>query len=388
VVIGDGMKMRPNVPVVFNGKFPKEFINDVDGWNFSEEKLQKNRGKILTLDIDVGGTCSLNCPHCFRRNGCLGKLNLDDMSDLEILGIVKQAKKLGLESVKFLGAAEPFENPMFLDFLEELKKIDVIPLIFTKGHVIGDDNFAKKYFHHKGIENSEQLVRRLKELGARILLGFNSFNTKKQDAMVGNIEGYTIKRNRAFELLVKAGFNKPNPTHMCLAVNPVTRQNYDEIVEIYKWGRVRNLYVVVTPTMVAGRASVLSLQKSITPSKDKLVDLYTEIYKFNVEKGIQTIKDIKENGISSYAGGVPCNQVGCGMYVRLDGIVLRCPGDDITIIGNVRNEPIERIWKRSENLNKWAGNYNYHCPAKDGKIIPNGFYGEVIERLVKKFDKK
>jgi MoaA/NifB/PqqE/SkfB family radical SAM enzyme len=374
------MKIIPKIPVVFKGKFPKDFINDVDGWSFPRDKLKKNKGKILTLDIDLGKTCSLNCPHCFRRDNKFKNSDVTEMSYEEVLDVVKQAKELGLESVKFLGAGEPFENPRFLEFLKELKKMQIKPLIFTKGHVIGDDELAKKYFSHEGIKNSEQLVERLKELGARILLGFNSFNTEIQDAMVGGIKGYTLKRNRALELLARAGFNKHNPTHLCIATNPVTKMNYNEIFEIYTWGRVRNLYVIVCPTMVAGRARSREFQKRITPSREKLIQLYVKIYKFNIEKGIQTLEDLKRDGISSYAGGAPCNQVACGMYVRLDGTVLRCPGDDITIFGNIRKESLKSIWFKSENF-KRAGTYNCHCPPKDGKTIPKDLYTEVLKRL-------
>lgn len=372
--------MKPKVPVVFRGKFPENFVNDVDGWSFSKEKLERNKGRILTLDIDLGNLCSLNCPHCFRRNGHLGSLHLREMNQERVLDVVKQAKKLGLESVKFLGAGEPFENYRFLKFLRDLKKMDVKPLIFTKGHVIGDDSLARKYFGQEGIENSWQLVEALKELGARIMLGFNSFDSRKQNRMVGGIRGYTLKRNRALEMLANAGFNRKNPTHLCLAANPVTRYNYKDVFEIYKWGRVRNIYVVVCPTMVSGRAASEEFWRGITPSKKKLVDLYVKIYKFNLEKGIQTMEDIRRDGIASYAGGAPCNQVACGMYVRLDGIVLRCPGDDVTILGNVKNDSLDKIWFGNENFRR-AGTFNCRCPPKDGKSIPRELYNNVMARL-------
>jgi len=380
------MNVIPKVPVVFKGKFPKSFVNDLEGWSFSREKLEKNKGKLLTLDIDFGSVCTLNCPHCFRRNGHLDKIGAKEMSYDEIVWVVREAKKIGLETIKFLGAGEPFESPNFLDFLEELKKMEIKSLIFTKGHVIGDDKLAKKYFGHKGIRNSKQLVNKLKELKVSIFLGFNSFDIDRQDEMVGGVKGYALKRNKALELLAKAGFNKTNPTRLCLAINPVTKDNYDEIFEMYKWARVRNIHTIVTPTMVAGRASDPEFQKKITPSRENLIQLFVKIYKFNIEKDLQTLDELRRDGIASYAGVAPCNQVACGMYVRLDGIILRCPGDDVTIFGNARKEPLEKIWKRSENFRR-AGTYNCYCPPKDGKTIPKDFYSEVLKRLEKEFGK-
>lgn len=374
------MKIIPNVPIVYKSKFPKNLVNDVNGWAFSKKELQDNLGKILTLDIDFGNYCSLNCPHCFRRNNKVdfGKKKLMDYDD--IVDIIKQGKKLGLKSIKFLGAGEPFQDKRFLEFLRELKKLDIIPLIFTKGHVIGDDDEVKKWHSHHGISTGEELVEELKKVNASILLGFNSFDTKIQDKMVGGIKGYTFKRNRALELLAKAGFNKHNPTHLCLAANPITNENYNEIFEIYKWGRVRNLYVIVCPTMVSGRCADIWAWHKITPSNRKLIDLYTKIYKFNIKKRIQTLKQIEGEGIASYAGGHSCNQVACGMYVTLTGTVLRCPGDDVTVFGNIWKKSLKDIWLKSENYGR-AGTFNCGCPPKWGKSIPHNLFTDVMLKL-------
>jgi MoaA/NifB/PqqE/SkfB family radical SAM enzyme len=381
------MKIIPNIPVVYKGTFPKNFINDVNGWgSYSKRILQDNIGKLLSLDIDFGNVCSLNCPHCFRRNNRVdfGETKLMDYET--IIEIVKQGKELGLRSVKFLGAGEPFEDKRFLEFLRDLKKLHIVPSIFTKGHVIGDDNLVEKYYSRYGISTGKELVEELEKVDASILLGFNSFDTEIQDKMVGGIRGYTNKRNRALELLVEAGFNKNNPTHLCLAVNPVTNENYDEVLEIYKWARVRNLYAIVCPTMISGRSAQPHVWRKITPAGEKLIDLYTKIYRFNIEKGIQTLKQIKEEGVSSYAGGHPCNQVACGMYLTLTGTVLRCPGDDITVLGSVwkdghvGKESLRSVWLKSENYGR-SGTFNCGCPPKWGKSIPYNLFTEVVIRL-------
>jgi len=378
------MKIIPKVPIVYKNKFPQNFVNDVNGWgSFTKQQLRDNLGKLLMLDIDFGNFCTLNCPHCFRRNNKVdfGKNKLMNFDD--IVNLVKEGKKLGLKSVKFLGAGEPFQDKRFLEFLRELKKLNITPAIFTKGHVIGDDNEVKKWYSHYGISTGEELVVELKKVNASILLGFNSFDTEIQDKMVGGINGYTLKRNRALELLTKAGFNKHNPTHLCLAANPITNDNYNEIFEIYKWGRVRNLYVIVCPTMISGRCAETWAWHKITPSSKKLVDLYTKIYRFNIEKGIQTMKQIEEEGISTYAGVRPCNQVACGMYVTLTGKVLRCPGDDVTLFGNIWKGSLKDIWLKSENYG-WAGTFNCGCPPKWGKSIPYNLFTDVMLNLKKK----
>ena len=121
------MKSLPNLPIIYNDKFPKTFVNKLHGWGYSEKELKDNKGKLLTLDIDFGDACSLNCPHCFRRNNRVDIGNERKMGFEDVMGLIKQAKKLGLRDVKFLGAGEPFENKRFLEFLRELKKMKVIP---------------------------------------------------------------------------------------------------------------------------------------------------------------------------------------------------------------------------------------------------------------------
>lgn len=358
------------------------------GWGaFSEKELKNNKGKLLHLDIDFGNVCSLNCPHCFRRENKVdsGKRKLLDYDQL--VKLILEAKKLGLKTVKFLGAGEPFQNKRFLEFLRFLNANKISASIFTKGHVIGDDNLVKTYNAHYGINTGKQLAKELYKLKVGILLGFNSFDVEVQDKMVGGVKGCSLKRNKALINLVQAGFNKTNPTRLCFVITPITKGNIEHIFEIYKWARKRNIYPVSCPTMVSGRCAKDADWKKINPSKEKLIRLYEEIYLHNFKTGIQTLAQIKKDGISCYAGCHPCNQVSCGMYVTLGGVVLRCPGDDVTKFGDIWKQPLKNIWLKSENY-KRAGIFNCGCPPKVGKSIPEDFYREVLSRLEKTKDTK
>lgn len=393
------MNNIPKVPIIYPGKLPDDYINDVHGWAFSKNYLIKNLGKLLTLDIDFGEKCSLNCPHCFRKHNDADKYKAK-MTYNELIRIIEEAKKLGLKSIKFLGKGEPFENGKLIQLLIFLKKRNIIPLIFTKGHVIGSDELVKKYHAHYGIKTGKQLVKKLKELDVSILLGFNSFNQQIQNHMVGDdkklhltknkSETYTDLRNKALELLVNEGFNDLDEykvTRLCLATNPVTKENYDEIFKIYKWGRERNMYVIVTPTMISGRGR--NWQK-ITPTSKKLIDLYTNIYIYNINKNIQTLNQVFREGIASYAGGHPCNQIACGMYITIHGTVLRCPGDDFTILGYVigkKKKSLNEIWESSENYGR-AGRFNCKCPPKWEKSIPTNLFTQVLINLKNYFQNK
>src|SRR3989339_551555 len=205
--------MVPNIELKYPNTFPKHFINDVNGWAFSKDVIENSHGQLLTLDIDFGSKCSLNCPHCFKK-GAFYDSEVADFNIQRLKKIILEAKALGLKSVKFVGKGEPLETPEILGFLEFLNSNGVIPLIFTKGHILADDNITHRLYKNYGIYTSKDLISRLFDLNVSILLGFNSFNPIIQDEMVGNIAGYTEKRNHALELLVLAGFNEANPTRL------------------------------------------------------------------------------------------------------------------------------------------------------------------------------
>jgi len=252
-----------NIPVIFADAFPAEYVNNVIGWGLSEEevhsKLPDGTYKLITLDIDFGSKCSLGCPHCFQSNQQAYKVN-KGLSWDQTINVIDQAKALGLQYVKILGAGEPFENTLFLDFLEELSKRDIHAAIFTKGHVLGSDELVRQYFGERGIFSSEQLIAKLYSLKTSILLGFNSFDESIQNTSVGvgprhQLSNYIELRDRALTLLVKEGFNKyvPGiPTRLSLVVAPFKPENIDGVAEIYRWGNRRNIYVAACPTTSSG----------------------------------------------------------------------------------------------------------------------------------------
>lgn len=370
--------MHPNIQMIHSKFFPKHYLNDVNGWAFSKKEIEDNSGKLLTLDIDFGSKCTLHCPHCFKKGGQNdNEYNGIDYEKLK--NLIIEAKTLGLKSIKIVGKGEPFETPAILTFLEFLNNNDIIPLVFTKGHILGNEEKVKKLYEPYDIKSCDDLIARLYSLNVSILLGFNSFSSSTQDKMVGNVKGYSLIRNRALELLVNAGFNKNNPTRIGLILAPLTNDNYEEAFDIYVWARRRNLYPVITPTMVSGHLRDNDEWKKITPPEDKLIELYSKIYQFNIDNYIQSYEQIKQEGISAYAGVHPCNQVSVGMYLTYTGKIISCPGDDKKLLGNIQSQSLTEIW-HNYNRNR-SQKFNNGCPAKCGKSIPDNFFDTVFLHL-------
>lgn len=371
------MWQEPSIPVRYT-QFPDDYVNDLKGWGFDEDVVRTNAGKLLTLDIDYGDNCSLNCPFCFRRDNSVDNVR-HELQFEDLLKIVIEARELGLRSIKLLGAGEPLENSRILEFLRSVNDLGITPVVFSKTGILGDDDRIAHFFSEYGINNVEQLAGELYRCGASIVLGWNSFDSKVQSRMTGTGPEYLVKRNRALEVLVGAGFTDSNPTRLAFGVNPITVWNYSSVFDVYRWARQRNIYAVVTPTMVSGRMKGDNW-KIITPSPDQLIKLYTSIYSYNIKTNLTTLNRLSNEGVSSYAGGRPCSQMAVGLYVTLNGIVLSCPGCEDYVVGNVWDTPLEEIWRNSDNYLR-QGTFNCRCVAKDGLSIPLNLYSQVAEQL-------
>ncbi|MFA5049903.1 MAG: radical SAM protein [Candidatus Micrarchaeia archaeon] len=386
------MVLPQNVEKVFSGKMPNGFINNVNGWFFTKREVKQaaKKGKLLTLDVDMSGKgiCSLKCPHCFRRSNEFLKMKVRDfVSYDELLVRIDEARKLGLKSVKLIGPGEPLEDPNFIKLLIALRKRNITPIVFTKSYILGDDSLCQKLHGMDG----KTMIKLLKELDVSILFGVTSFNSEYEDGVVGRI-GFHKAREEAIRRLCEAGFNEFVPgqaTRLAMVFNPITPYNINEIYDAYVWARERNIHPISSPTMVAGKG--LDTISSILPDKDKLIDLYVKINLWAIEHEVYTLSDIKKYGVASYVGGHWCNQISVGMFMRGDGIVLRCPGDDITIQGDINEQSLTQIWNNSENKRKYAGQFNNGCPPKDGqnstgaRSFPEGFFVEVKRRILDYF---
>ncbi len=375
------MELRPQVPE-FEGNAQS---NIVQYWGFfSKEEITREAGRLLMLDIDFGRDCSLRCPTCFRQTNPVDDSHDEDLTFEELLDVIRDARQLGLKEVKICGAGEPFENPNLLRLAHQLTNWNIGLAIFTKGHVLGDDGLAAKYFAKEGITDARSLISKLFRFKTSILVSFQSFKSNIQDTVVGNVLGHTLRRNRAVELLAKAGFNKCSPTRLALCTNPITKNNFDELFEIYVWCCKRNILPVVTTLMVSGKQFNRRFLNRIDVTDLEKLELYTHIYAYNIRHGVQTLDQIEREGISSMAGIHPCNQVAAGLYITCNGNVVPCPGDCVNILGNVRKNSIVEIWHNSPNY-RLRGTFNCHCPPKAGKSLPRNLYTAVLRRLMAKF---
>lgn len=371
-------------PKFKDGKVPEGFVNDVKGWSATPLQVEGalGKGRMLTLDIDMAGhgACSLKCGHCFRRTKDFWKEKRLSFEELE--SNLRQAEELGVRSVKIIGPGEPLEDRALFRLLSLLKELDIIPLVFTKGHVLGDEGYSQRIH---GM-SCDELAAKLMDLGATILLGATSFDAPTEESIVGK-EGYHAMRGRALIRLVDAGFADfitGQPTRLGVIFSPLTPANIDEALEAYKWARERHIQPVLAPTIIAGKAK--ARPELIVPS-EQLISLYVQACTLAIKQGIFTLEQLEKSGISSYGTAPPCSQLSVGMFLRGDGKVLRCPGNDTSILGDVKEKTLTEIWEESESTRHLANPCNNHCPPKTaGCSYPKGFFAEVLRRVKEHFE--
>ena len=348
---------------------------------------QKNNGSLLYLNLDFGTGCTLDCPHCFTQEGAIDNRGRDILPYDLFKERILEAKELGLKAVRILGRGEPTQwvyNEMqkprkgedFFDFVKFLNINDIIPVVFTRGQIIGDDDAIKKFYDGKhGINTGKDIVDFLKEQNVSVFFGLSSIFPEINDEMVGRglQRNYDPICRNALKMLIKAGFNCENPTHLAIE-SPITNLNIYEMPARYIMFQLLNISPCVNVYMVTGRAMTYNLGEITDPSQNDFINMYATIIYFMKRMGI------KEE-LGAYAGTKGCHDVSYGLYITLNGDIYPCPGyENIqSYVGNIRDFSIKKVWEN----NPYARHAQSICPPKIGTHFPPRFR-ENIENTVEK----
>lgn len=274
----------PDIDKKFENGFPDGFRPWIPGWAFKpgelKEQLPDGTYKLLTLDVSINPddytkkvneglakeflsdseketlnkraetyyNCEIGCKRCFE---CKTDLDNPLMSADEMLEVVKNAKKFGLKSIKFLGPGELVHNQNLFKVLDFCENNEIELIIFTKGIIFGDEKLSQK-IHNLSPEDLAEKISKYKYVS--LVVGFNAFSKEIEEKRIkSKISNFTEKRNKGLENLAKAGMNENlEQSRLCLISAPILKDNIDEVFPIYKYGMERNMPTILTPTMIAG----------------------------------------------------------------------------------------------------------------------------------------
>lgn len=297
------------------------------GGTFSAEALERARklNVPLTLDLAIPGKCLNNCVFCgYYEVNTTGKLIPE-----EIFSIFRQFNDLGGESIKILGEGESLLRKDILDLIEDIHKLGLIPVLFTCGDVIGDDNLAEKIHGVTGHE----IASRLKQNDCTVVL---KYENKYQDDVVQR-RGFSILRNRALDILLKLEFNSSFPSRLGFGT-VLLQSNINEIPEIFRYALENNIYPLICPLMPIGKTREKEYRERLAPSQQKTWDLRKQLC------AIRKLYGIDNSAVSDFPGGLPCDVARAGFYIDDAGNCFLCESDDL--IGNIRDEKLKVLWGR------------------------------------------
>lgn len=300
----------------------------IRGWGiYNEEELKDyiENNKLGMIYDGVSAKCDLNCVYCVTKSGKAvpGELNLEERKS-----VLRQANELGCKIVHIAARGEPTVDPLFKEQLEYINELNMTPVIFTHGGNL-----------------TQEWVDTLWDNNASIMLKIHSLKPEVQDFFAAT-KGYTERRNKGLDLLLKKGFNKNFEGQTRLGADIlVMKKNYDEIEDIYRWCRENNIFPLVKPLMCNNRGA----------SRFVLDNLY--ISPLEVKKLYERLSEIdkKEYGFDwkpmpPYAG-VNCNYYYYHLCITIMGDVWPCIGIPELQIGNIREKSLKECWN-SEQVRK------------------------------------
>lgn len=434
----------PNIEKKFPNGFPEGYKPWIDGLAFTPQELKETLPdgafKLLTMDIAINPdkyvdevnaglaeellnrktarelteqekkelrkravlhySCEIGCEHCYS---CGSDIENPLMRKEEVFEVVKEAKELGLKSVKFLEPGELMHNENLFEILDFYEENNIKIIIFTKGIIFGDNELSRK-IHKMPSKNLTEKISRYKNTG--LIVGFSAFTKEIEEKRIrSKIVDFCEKRNKGLENLVGARMNEniENP-RLFLISAPVLKDNIDEALPIYKYGLERNMPVILAPTMISGKGKNMQEITDDFFKQEELVELYVNIYSYLLDNKIFTFKQVEKEGISPYAG-IPCAQFISGMFIRTDGRAQACPGNEgepYRYAKDIRKTNLKDVWKNSlgYKLRKELVENNKDlttqiCYAKtEGDLvqvgsgsIPQNFYNKVLERIKNQYAK-
>ena len=294
-------------------------------------------GRMQSLWIELPGYCNLACSYCYA-NGGKPEFPEKLMTKEDYLNILNEARELGVDSIGIPGAGEPFlprNRALTMWFLSQCAERGMFVTLFTTGEWI-----------------DEELARELYELPVELMIKGNSLDPNRQDEFVSSsirqIRGYGAKRNACIELLMQVGFNKlgfGRKSRMALVTSVMTDQegnlsNIDEMEEIYRFCRDRNIIADIDTVLKRGRAC----QSGLSADEGRILQMLVNLRCIAIEE----YGDELSASSSTYVGTV-CDRYHHHLYIDQYGQIRPCIGAMGVNLGNIREgTTLAEAWESVE----------------------------------------
>lgn len=347
------------------------FENRIAGWWFGDSDIldANATGQMLTLDLDLGKACDLACAFCFAETQCVESRDYVQRTIARAKQILNEAHTLGCRSIKIVGAGEPFLFPGLLEVLEHCQNLGIVPLIFTGGHIFGNNDKCQRIYCMTGLE----LAQRVSDLGCSVIVKYLTFDNELQNDLVGRPgSSYATDRDQGIINLVKVGLNTTTPTRLgvdCLLL----KSNIGEAVDLFSFWNQFNVFCVLNTSMECGRTES-SRQNPEVVDKAEALEVATKLYRYCLEQGIPF-----DRRISPYFCSPVCSQLNHGLFIGDNNEVKACPGGPV--IGTYSIGKLAAIWENNPFRVRYAGQVQHSCISRCGLTYHSDFEKQVKNTL-------
>ena len=307
------------------------------------EWFEKGKAYPYTLEFNITSKCNLKCKMCWLRST---KPNYEELDDSEILRIVKEALKMGVEEFRFPGSGEPLmrKNILF-QAMKIIKKEERKGVLITNGTLF-----------------TEEDVRNVITMGWDVVtISLDGPNEKINDYIRG-VKGAFQNAKRTL-LLFKKWKKKLKKKNPWIRMNVVlTNKNFDKLDKMIILAKKMSVNeVLLQPLTIfseTGRKLQVSNIEKLNKSLEKALkfskkfkiktNMETFIENLIVEKTNKMEEMIKEE-IKKYRQKflrIPCYEPFYNLIILPNGSIASCAVGNPLI--NIKNKSLEKVWFSKE----------------------------------------
>jgi len=283
------------------------------------------------IQLNLTNKCNLKCKHCSNESGSPYPNELDDN---EIFDLLEYFLSKQIVCITF-GGGEPLLHPRIFDFIEYSIKRKARITLLSNGVLI-----------------NEKTAIKLVDMGvSRIRISLDGSTPEINDFIrsPGSFNGAT----QALTNLNNAGIKD---LAVMTSVNSFNISDIENIILLLIKLGIKDIKLI--PTISTGRAKtgfndyILkgNFIKQLITKKDELIDKYKKYIYISIDSPLEAI--LHTNNAEKLEKCGPCiiGQVFLG--IKANGDIFSCPMLDSVVIGNIKKDKIEQVWRDSTILNQ------------------------------------
>ncbi|PLX50964.1 MAG: radical SAM/SPASM domain-containing protein [Desulfobulbaceae bacterium] len=282
------------------------------GLEFSPEEIARCKADkgLLSLELELSRLCNLRCIYCYASSG---QALADELSLSEISTVIDQAADLGAKKIIILGGGEPLLYPHLLTVIDYIRSRHLAVDLFTNATLI-----------------NPAMAEALYQRQVAISMKMNSRRPEVQDALAAK-PGTFQAIAAGLSALQAAGY--PDDNHTLGIETIICGHNYEELPDLWRWARRRNIIPYFEVLTSQGRALA---HDDLEVAPAALKRLFEELAAI----------DYREFGHSwtprPPLAGSHCARHEYSCTITAIGDVQPCPGVSIAT-GNIRHAPLAEI---------------------------------------------